>query len=147
MTFPSSLTRMRSEALIMENATPKGLTQNVVGSTGSRSVMWPATPSSKPYLPKILNAAPQRQLAIIISPVHLPASLPLRYARSLYGSSNFGRSGKLGILTLASPSLRPGSRGARVEGFGSPLCCGSIAEGGDMILPVCSKGSEINTEV
>ena len=27
-----------------ENAVPKGFTQNVLGSTGSRRVMWPATP-------------------------------------------------------------------------------------------------------
>lgn len=38
-----------------------------------------------------------------------PASLPLRYARSLYGSSNFGGPGNWGILTLASTSLSPGS--------------------------------------
>lgn len=59
----------------MENATPKGFTQKVDGSTGSRSVMWPATPSSKPNFPKIRKAA---------------ASLPLRYSRSLYLSSNTG---------------------------------------------------------
>ena len=57
MTSPSSFTRMRSDALIRLKETPKGFTQNVVGSTGSRSVMWPATPSSKPYLPKIRKAA------------------------------------------------------------------------------------------
>lgn len=48
-TLPSWLTRIRSEALMSANATPNGFTQNVSGSTGSRSVMWPATPSSKPY--------------------------------------------------------------------------------------------------
>lgn len=35
MTLPASFTRIKSDALIRENATPNGLTQNVVGSTGS----------------------------------------------------------------------------------------------------------------
>ena len=34
-TLPSALTRIRSEALSKGQATPKGLTQNEVGSTGS----------------------------------------------------------------------------------------------------------------
>ena len=46
MTLPSWLTRMRSEDLICEKATPKGFTQKAEGSTGSRRVMWPATPLS-----------------------------------------------------------------------------------------------------
>lgn len=62
----------------------------------------PATPSSKPYLPKILKAA---------------ASRPLRYSRSSYLSSNVGGPGNLGIWTLALVSLRPGSWGAMVEGL------------------------------
>lgn len=36
MTLPSSLTRMRSDALMRLKAVPKGFTQNVSGSTGSR---------------------------------------------------------------------------------------------------------------
>ncbi len=36
------------------------LTQKLSGSTGSRMVMWPATPSSNPFLPKIRNAAAKR---------------------------------------------------------------------------------------
>jgi hypothetical protein len=39
MTSPLSLTRMRSEDLIKLKATPNGLTQNVVGSTGSYMVL------------------------------------------------------------------------------------------------------------
>jgi len=35
MTCPSALTRMRSEALRRGQATPNGLTQKEVGSTGS----------------------------------------------------------------------------------------------------------------
>lgn len=41
ITLPSSLTRMRSEALIRLKAVPNGFTQNVSGSTGSRYVIWP----------------------------------------------------------------------------------------------------------
>lgn len=76
-----------------EKATPKGFTQNVVGSTGSRSVIWPATPSSKPYFPKIRKAA---------------ANLPFRYCRSLYLSLKTGGRGKGGItcaLTCTAAEL------------------------------------------
>ena len=44
ITWPSWLTRIRSLALIWPNDTPNGLTQNELGSTGSRRVMCPATP-------------------------------------------------------------------------------------------------------
>lgn len=44
MTWPSWLTWIKSEALISEKERPKGFTQKVEGSTGSRRVMWPATP-------------------------------------------------------------------------------------------------------
>lgn len=83
----------------------------------TRRVIWPATPSSKPYFPKIRKAA---------------ASLPFKNARSLYGSSNFGGPGNLGIFTLASASEMPGSRGAMSEGLvDEPLV--SIADGGDIL--------------
>ena len=58
MICPWWSTCMRSLFLMREKETPKGLTQKVVGSTGSRNVMCPATPSSKPYLPvrgKLVN--------------------------------------------------------------------------------------------
>jgi hypothetical protein len=45
ITSPEWLTWIRSEALICEKATPNGFTQKVVGSTGSRRVMCPATPA------------------------------------------------------------------------------------------------------
>lgn len=44
MTCPSWLTWIKSEALISEKERPNGFTQKVEGSTGSRRVMWPATP-------------------------------------------------------------------------------------------------------
>lgn len=53
MTLPLWSTRIRSLLLIMLKATPKGLTQKQSGWTGSLKVIWPATPSSKPNLPKI----------------------------------------------------------------------------------------------
>ena len=39
-----------------EKCIPNGFTQKQSGCTGSRTVMWPATPSSKPYLAKMRNA-------------------------------------------------------------------------------------------
>lgn len=44
MTLPWWSTWIRSEAFIREKARPNGFTQKVDGSTGSRRVMWPATP-------------------------------------------------------------------------------------------------------
>ena len=38
---------------------PNGFTQNMSGYSGSRTVMWPATPSPKPNLPK-MRSAPAR---------------------------------------------------------------------------------------
>ena len=102
ITLPSASTRIRSEALIRLKAVPNGFTQNVFGWTGSRSVMWPAMPSSKPYLPKMRNAAVLETSVLLrrwddgrTKPCwpYLPASLPFRYARCLYGSSNLGGEG------------------------------------------------------
>jgi len=84
----------------------------------TRNVMCPATPSSNPYLPKILNAA---------------ASLPFRYARSLYGSSNLGGPGNAGIFTLAEALSRPGSCGAMFDGLVESSLAGVVAEGGDIL--------------
>lgn len=80
ITSPSSLTWIRSDDLIREKARPKGLTQKVSGWTGSRIVMWPATPSSNPNFPKIRKAAARR---------------PLRYFRSSYLSLNCGGLGRM----------------------------------------------------
>lgn len=117
MTLPLWSTWIRSEALIRENETPNGFTQKVVGSTGSRSVMWPATPSSKPYLPKIRKAA---------------ASLPLRYSRSLYLSSKTGGLGKeYGESTWASLEADEASEARR------EVVCAvsvSVAVGGAMVV-------------
>ena len=77
--------------------------------------MWPATPSSKPYLPKIRNAAARR---------------PLRYSRSSYLSVNLGGPGNWGICTLAWASVRPGLRGSLVEGVSS---LGWVADGGAIV--------------
>jgi hypothetical protein len=83
----------------------------------TRKVICPATPSSNPYFPNMRKAA---------------ASRPLRYARSLYGSSNFGGLGKLSVSILPRFSSRPGSSGAVVFGLLSSPFWGSIADGGDM---------------
>jgi hypothetical protein len=83
------------------------------------SVMCPATPSSNPYLPKIRKAAANR---------------PLRYARSLYGSSNLGGLGSEGIFTLASTSGISASRGTSAEGLVDSWLGVSIAEGGAMVM-------------
>ena len=56
MMAPWESTRIRLDAVMWENGTPHGLTQNVSGSSGSRTVTWPAAPtapSSKPSLAKI----------------------------------------------------------------------------------------------
>jgi hypothetical protein len=44
MTLPAWSTWIKSETFISLNAVPNGLTQKVVGSTGSRTVICPATP-------------------------------------------------------------------------------------------------------
>ena len=54
---------------------PNGLTQKWSGNSGSRTVMWPATPSPKPKRPKMRSA---------------PASLCLRCSRSSSTVSNVG---------------------------------------------------------
>ncbi len=125
--LPLWSTRIRSLLFINENATPNGLTQNVVGSTGSRTVICPATPSSKPYFPNMRKAA---------------ASRPLRYSRSSYLSVKVGGPGIFAICPLAWDLLKPGSRGASVEGY-EPLALFSmlVADGGAMMMriPCVSK--------
>lgn len=85
-------------------------------SIRTRTVICPATPSSKPYLPKILKAA---------------ASLSFRYLRSAWGSSKVGG---LGIESppslLAFAALNPGSCVVKVGLFSAPLW---MADGGDMM--------------
>src|SRR3954453_10152475 len=82
-TSPSWLTRTRSDDLIIEKCMPNGLTQYVVGSPGSRTVMCPATPSSRPALENIRNAA---------------AIFALRCARSSSTVSNVCGSGMYSCL-------------------------------------------------
>src|SRR3954468_12187878 len=61
-TSPVWLTRMRSDTRICLKDRPNGLTQKWSSSSGSRAVMWPATPSSKPNLPNSRNAPARRCL-------------------------------------------------------------------------------------
>src|SRR4051812_34077267 len=74
-TSPLWLTRIRSDCRTCANGTPNGLTQNVSGSIGSRAVIWPATPSSKPNFANSRNPA---------------ASRCLRCSRSSSGEENSG---------------------------------------------------------
>ncbi len=59
-TSPSWLTRIRSETRMWPKCMAKGLTQKWSSRSGSRAVMWPATPSSKPNLENSRNAAARR---------------------------------------------------------------------------------------
>ena len=77
-TSPSWVTAMRSETRMWRKLIPNGLTQNMCGSSGSRTVMWPAIPSPKPNLPKMRNA---------------PASCCLRCSRSSALVANVGGCG------------------------------------------------------
>src|SRR5438309_8242151 len=61
-TSPWWLTRRRSETRMWPKCMPKGLTQKWSVSSGSRAVMWPATPSSKPHLENMRKAAARRCL-------------------------------------------------------------------------------------
>ena len=85
MTFPEWSTRIRSDLVMRLKARPKGFTQKQSGCTGSRRVMWPATPSSKPYLPKIRKAAARR---------------PFWYSRSSCLSVKVGGLGGEGVLLV-----------------------------------------------
>ena len=90
---------------------PNGLTQKWSANSGSRTVMWPATPSPKPNRPKMRNA---------------PASRCLRCRRSsstvsnVGGPSNetaFGVSGTPSMVgTAASRSVGDCSMRAMPEG-------------------------------
>ena len=59
---PVWLTSKRSEARMWLNGVPKGFTQKQSVCSGSRTVMWPATPSLNPKRPKIRKAAARRSL-------------------------------------------------------------------------------------
>ena len=59
-TSPAASTRMRSETLMWPKCIPNGLTQKVSGNSGSRAVMWPATPSQKPHAAKIRKPPARR---------------------------------------------------------------------------------------
>src|SRR4051812_26600972 len=77
-TSPWWFTRIRSSTVICLKLMPSGLTQKWSRRSGSRAVMWPATPSSKPNCPNSRKAAARRCL---------------RWRRSSAGSSNFGNLG------------------------------------------------------
>ena len=62
MISPVWLTRSRSETRMWLNGVPKGFTQKQSVCSGSRTVMWPATPSLNPKRPKIRKAAARRSL-------------------------------------------------------------------------------------
>jgi hypothetical protein len=55
MTLPAWSTWIKSDAFISLNAVPKGFTQNVSGSTGSRTVMCPATPNEMLVVESMLH--------------------------------------------------------------------------------------------
>ena len=55
-TSPSWLTRIRSLTRMWRKLRPNGLTQKWSGNSGSRTVMWPATPSPNPKRPKMRSA-------------------------------------------------------------------------------------------
>src|ERR1700761_9024095 len=126
MTLPSWSTRIRSERLSCENARPNGFTQKVCGSTGSRSVMCPATPSSKPYLPKMRNASARR---------------PLRYSRSSYLSVKRGGEGNFCICASAPRCDNLGSLGAASSSGNRTLLSVSVyvAVGGAMVDGRCQR--------
>ena len=69
---------------------PNGFTQKRSGSSGSRAVMWPATPSPNPKRPNSRNAAARRCL---------------RCMRSSATSSNVGRSYGIGLPTRQDSGL------------------------------------------
>ena len=73
---PGRSRRMRSETRMWLKLMPNGFTQKWSSRSGSRAVMWPATPSSKPNLPKSRKPAARRCL---------------RCRRSSSTVSNFGR--------------------------------------------------------
>src|SRR5271156_3952554 len=81
-TAPLWSQRMRFETVIWLKWTPNGFTQNVSVTSGSRAVMWPAPPSSKPNFENSLNPA---------------ASRCLRCSRSSARFANFGGIGNFPI--------------------------------------------------
>ena len=84
---PSWFTAMRSETRMCRKLIPNGLTQNMCGSSGSRTVMWPAIPSPNPKRPKMRNA---------------PASCCLRCSRS---SALVAKVGGCGIVMPSCEGL------------------------------------------
>ena len=86
---------------------PNGFTQKRSRCSGSRTVMWPATPSSKPNLPNSRNDA---------------ASRCLRCSRSSSTESNFGRKARSGSNAVMAEILGPaGASGSlRAQRLGGP---------------------------
>ena len=87
-TSPEWLTRRRSLTRMWRKLMPNGLTQKWSGNSGSRTVMWPATPSPKPKRPKMRSA---------------PASFCLRWSRSSSTVANVG--GPVSDTSLAVSSM------------------------------------------
>src|SRR5271154_6367318 len=89
-TSPVWLTRIRSETRTWRKLMPKGFTQKWSVSSGSRAVMWPATPSEKPKRPNTRSA---------------PASFCLRCRRSSSTLDDFGRASVLSIVEAVAIGL------------------------------------------
>ena len=104
-TSPWWLTRMRSLTVMWRKLRPNGLTQKWSGNSGSRTVMWPATPSPKPKRPKMRSA---------------PASFCLRWSRSSSTVSNVaGPSRPTALGVNGTPSIvgtSPSTGGASAPG-------------------------------
>ena len=103
-TSPVWLTRIRSETRTWRKLMPKGFTQKWSVSSGSRAVMWPATPSEKPKRPNSRSA---------------PASFCLRCRRSSSTLANFGRDRRPERASVP-----------RLAGVGKGLCHGSKLSSG-----------------
>src|SRR5712672_4408251 len=85
-TSPFAFTSIKSETRIWLKCTPNGFTQKCSGRSGSRAVMCPVTPSSKPNFENKRNEA---------------ASRSLRCRRSSSTLANLGGPGKQGFFTGA----------------------------------------------
>src|SRR4051794_29008305 len=113
-TSPRELTRSRSETRMWEKLMPNGFTQKWSSRSGSRAVMWPATPSSNPNLPKRRNPAARRCL---------------RCWRSSSTVSYFGRYHR-GSRAMVSLSVSVIGRSSCVRATPTRVVTGAVAFGG-----------------
>jgi hypothetical protein len=137
-TLPSLLTRIKSEAFKRGHATPNGLTQKLVGSTGSWSMIsphsqiqlnllqiWPQSPSTlvkqqmqrNIYTLKVMCPATPSSNPNLAKILKAKASLPFKYCLSSYLSVKVGGFGQLiepmlDSCFVACFSVNPGSSGA-----------------------------------